>query len=340
MSPSDKDLFEEEQQMVSMSFGDHIEELRVRIILALLGLMVGSIITFIPPLDIGKWVMNRMQAPAQASLEKFYAESYKRRADEAKKTQAVTPPFDIEVEGEALAKAVAQLFPDLRVADASALKKKFPLRMSFSKSDFIQTVGNSVETKAALITLAPLEAFMIYFWVCLITGLVLTSPWVFYQAWAFVAAGLYRHERHYVLKFLPFSLGLFLGGVFLCFFAVLPVTLSFLLDFNVWLGAEPTLRLTDWISFATVLPLVFGVCFQTPLVMMVLERVGIFRVEDYRAKRKFAIMILVIVAAVITPTGDPFTLALLSVPMIGLYELGILLVSRNARKDVPATMAG
>ena len=61
--------------------------------------------------------------------------------------------------------------------------------------------------------------------VCLVTGLVLASPWVFYQGWAFVAAGLYRHERHYVQKYLPISLGLFLAGVFLCFWFVLPITL-------------------------------------------------------------------------------------------------------------------
>ena len=76
--------------------------------------------------------------------------------------------------------------------------------------------------------------------VCLVTGLVLVSPWVFYQGWAFVAAGLYRHERHYVQKYLPFSLGLFLTGVFLCFCFVLPITLGFLLEFNVWLGVAPT----------------------------------------------------------------------------------------------------
>ena len=116
---------------------------------------------------------------------------------------------------------------------------------------------------------------MIYFTVCLVTGLVISSPWVFYQLWEFVAAGLYRHERHYVLKFLPFSLGLFLGGVFLCFFVVLPFTLSFLLGFNVWLDIEPNLRISEWINFATVLPLVFGLCFQTPLVMLIIERLGI-----------------------------------------------------------------
>ncbi len=124
----------------------------------------------------------------------------------------------------------------------------------------------------------------IFFMVCLVAGLVVASPWVFYQVWAFIAAGLYRHERHYVTKFLPMSLGLFLGGVFLCFFGVLPFMLRFLLEFNVWLGIEPTLRLVDWMSFATIFPLVFGLCFQTPLIMLFLERIGVFTVDDYRVE--------------------------------------------------------
>jgi sec-independent protein translocase protein TatC len=152
---------------------------------------------------------------------------------------------------------------------------------------------------------------------------------VFYQLWAFIGAGLYRHERHYVTKFLPFSLGLFLTGVFLCFFGVLPITLRFLLEFNVWLGIEPTLRLADWMSFATILPLVFGICFQTPLIMMFLALIGIFTVDDFRSKRKIAILIMVIAGAVLTPGQDPFSMILLAVPMIGLYELGILLVARR-----------
>ena len=148
--------------------------------------------------------------------------------------------------------------------------------------------NTTVEQRKPLISLAPLETMTIFFMVCLVTGLVIASPWVFYQVWAFVAAGLYRHERHYVTKFLPFSLGLFLSGVFLCFFGVLPITLSFLLEFNVWLGIEPTLRLSDWMSFATILPLVFGLCFQTPLIMLFLAWIGIFTAADFRAKRKFA----------------------------------------------------
>ena len=177
-----------------------------------------------------------------------------------------------------------------------------------------------------MISLAPLETITIYFMICMVSGLVLTSPWVFYQVWAFIAAGLYRHERHYVKKFLPFSLGLFLSGVFLCFFGVLPYTLQFLLQFNVWLGIEPTMRITDWMSFATILPLVFGASFQTPLIMLFIERIGIVTVEDFRAKRKIAIVIIVAAAALLTPGPDVFSQLMLAIPMILLYELGLIMI--------------
>src|SRR5262249_36594550 len=186
-----------------------------------------------------------------------------------------------------------------------------------------------VQIAQILVSLAPLETITIFFMVGLVSGLVLASPWVFYQAWAFVAAGLYRHERRYVEKYLPFSLGLFLTGVLLCFFFVLPVTLMFLLQFNVWLGVAPTLRLSEWMGFATLLPLIFGVAFQTPLIMLFLERIHVFSVEVYRAKRRFAILVIAIAAAVLTPGQDPFSMLLLACPMILLYELGIFLISRG-----------
>jgi sec-independent protein translocase protein TatC len=344
MRPTEHDLFAEEQSMPTMGFGDHIEELRVRLILALIGLFVGLTITFIPlPISkgewipLGKWVMTTMQDPAQAALDRFYTNQAERRAALAKAQQATTPTFeDVQVDALSLVTAVKTYFPQLEAPNAAALKgQTVPLSLTFQKADFIETVNLTAERKNALISLAPLEAFMIYFMVCLITGLVVASPWVFYQIWAFIAAGLYRHERTYVLRYLPFSIGLFLGGVFLCFFTVLPFTLAFLLDFNVWLGIEPTLRIADWISFATILPLIFGVCFQTPLVMLLLERVGVFTAKDYRAKRRMAALVIVVAAAAITPTGDPFTMMLLAGPMYALYELGIRLIPDRSKVDEP-----
>lgn len=339
--PSETDLFAEEQAMPAMSFGDHIEELRARLILGLLGLAAGVIITLTPiptpwgTVNLGRWVFESMQQPAQDALNEFYDDQAARREAEARQREAVTEPMTVRVQAAAFADAIRRIWPEaLPAPPASALEGQVvELPLVYQQADWIQGLNRYAERKRALISLTPLETFMVFFMVCMVSGLVLASPWVFYQIWAFIGAGLYRHERYYVMKFLPFSLGLFLGGVMLCFFYVLPFTLKFLLDFNVWLGIEPNLRITDWISFATVLPLIFGISFQTPLVMMILERIGIFTVEDYRSKRKFALLIIVVGAAAITPTGDPLTMSLLAGPMYALYELGIHMINLRLRRE-------
>lgn len=349
MRPSETDLFTEEQAMPAMSFGEHIEELRVRLILALMGLFVGVAITFIPvPVPgfgwfyLGQWVMKQMQDPAQVALDQFYEEQAERRAKEANAEHAQTEPFEVQYDAGQFASELRKIFPELEVPPAEQLEgQTITLKNIYTKADWIKTVTLTADRKSALVVLGPLEGFMIFFMVCIVTGLVIASPWVFYQIWAFIAAGLYKHERRYVLRFLPYSIGLFLAGVLLCFLYVLPYTLKFLLDFNVWLGIEPMLRIADWISFATILPLVFGLCFQTPLIMLILERIGIFSAEVYRANRRYAILIMCIAAAVITPTGDPITMLLLAIPMYALYELGIRLIPdrpSHSETDVPAAV--
>ena len=203
------------------------------------------------------------------------------------------------------------------------------LPQELKDSSLIPAVAPDLERNDSLIALGPMEPAVIFFKVCLVTGLVLSSPWAFYQVWAFIAAGLYRRERMFVYKFLPYSLGLFLAGVFICFFVVLPLTLRFLLEFNVWLGVTPMLRLNDWMGFATILPLVFGLCFQTPLVMLFLSIIGIFTAADYRAKRRLAILVIVIVAAILTPGPDVSSMLFLERPHAFPLRVGDL-VGREA----------
>ena len=117
------------------------------------------------------------------------------------------------------------------------------------------------------------------------------------------------------------------------------MTLEFLLNFNVWLNVEPTLRISEWMGFATIMPVIFGICFQTPLIMIFLEKIGIFTAADFRSKRKISILVMMIAAALITPTSDPFSMLLLALPMVSLYELGIFMIGRNARKADPDPMA-
>ena len=170
----------------------------------------------------------------------------------------------------------------------------------------------------------------------LLCGVVLASPFILYQFWMFVGAGLYPHEKKYVYIFFGPSLGLFIAGVLLCQFLVLPGAVKALLAFNEMLGFDPDIRLHEWLSLAIILPLVFGISFQTPLVMLFLQRIGIFSVDDFRSKRKFAILIITIAAAVLTPGQDPISMTLLAVPMILLYELGILMIARGGKAGVPA----
>ncbi len=273
------------------------------------------------------------------ALNEFHAKRTAERAKAAEAKKEVTPPVVAYLSLEDIAQGLKEILPDAKLPDAETFKgKTMPVNVSYKRSEQIVLTNEVIERQNPLISLGPVEPLVNYFMVCIVTGLVLTSPWVFYQIWAFVAAGLYRHERSYFYRYLPFVLVLFLGGVFLCFFAVLPVTLDFLLQFNAWLNIEPNLRITEWIRFATILPLIFGICFQTPLVMLMLERIGILTGEDFRAKRRMAILVMVVAAAIITPTQDPFSLALLAVPMVLLYELGLILIDLNKKKESSATL--
>src|SRR5262249_12373614 len=190
---------------------------------------------------------------------------------------------------------------------------------------YVQKATQQVGKRFALTTLNVQEAFMVWLKVSLATGFVLGSPWIFYQIWAFVAAGLYPHEKKYVHVYLPLSLGLFIFGVIICEFFVMPKAVEALLWFNEWLGLEPDMRLNEWLGFAIMMPIVFGVSFQTPLVMLFLNRIGIMSVDGYREKRRIIWFLMAVFAAVITPSTDPASMLFLWVPMCLLFELGIWL---------------
>ena len=180
-----------------------------------------------------------------------------------------------------------------------------------------------VSRRPSLSTLNVQEAFMVYFKVSLVTGFVLGAPWIFYQIWSFIAVGLYPHEKHLVNVYMPFSIFLFILGVLLCEFFVIPKSIEVLLSFNEWIGLEPDLRLSEWLGFAIMMPVVFGLSFQTPLVMLFMNRLGIMSVDSYREKRRIIWFLMAVFAAVITPSVDPYGMLFLWVPMCLLFEFGI-----------------
>jgi sec-independent protein translocase protein TatC len=246
------------------------------------------------------------------------------------------------------------------------------------------------------------EGFMVYITISIISAAAIASPWMLYQAWQFVAAGLYPHERKYVTKYMPVSIFLLISGMVFVYLLVLPWSIEFFVDFNdsfqlqydapirenthpapavavpaavaipmlhgdptnpvegmLWLDLDqgklklffggkarvisfnsPNLlaqeyKLSDYIDLVIGMLITFGLSFQLPLVVLALERIGIVDVPALRAGRQYVYFALVIVAAVITP-GDYVTATVaLIVPLILLYELGIRLAASGKKADTP-----
>jgi sec-independent protein translocase protein TatC len=169
------------------------------------------------------------------------------------------------------------------------------------------------------------EVFGVVIRAALISGLVFASPFIFYFIWEFVAAGLYRHEQTYVFTYLPIALSLFIGGALLAFFFAFEPLLDFMFWYYDRTDTQPDLRLSEWISFVLLMPLGFGVSFQLPLIMLLLERIGVFTIETYWSKWRAAVVVIAILAMLLTPSADPYSMLLMGVPLVLLYFGGIWL---------------
>jgi sec-independent protein translocase protein TatC len=230
------------------------------------------------------------------------------------------------------------------------LNSKFDLELSRELNQILiaRAIGGAIRTdrgnfvrlivwKASRVksqSLGAAEPFMIWMKAGLITGLIISSPWVFYWLWVFVAAGLYPTEKRNVHLFLPISLLLFFAGVLLAFFFVFEPVLDFMFGFNARMGIEPQPRINDWLSFVLFLPLGFGIAFQLPLVMLFANRIGIIALETYWDKWRIAVVVIFGISMVLTP-ADPVSMILMAVPLTVLYFLGILLCRWFSRPANP-----
>ncbi|MBU2591367.1 MAG: twin-arginine translocase subunit TatC [Nitrospinae bacterium] len=174
-----------------------------------------------------------------------------------------------------------------------------------------------------LVFLSPTEAFVTYLKLSLISGVFLASPIVLYQLWRFVSVALKGDEKKSLLIFAPFSFILFVGGVVFAYFFILPLGMDFMLGFATD-TLRPMISFSSYVSFAGMFLLAFGVVFQLPLVMMFLTKIGIISPKFLRKKRRYAILIIFIVSAILTPP-DVITQALMAGPLVVLYEISIIL---------------
>ncbi len=182
----------------------------------------------------------------------------------------------------------------------------------------------SMGLPATLKVLSYQEGFFAYLKLCLISAMFLAYPFLIYQVWGFVGVGLYPNERRYVKIFLPISFVAFIIGSLFGYFFLIPLCLYFLLNI---LGSsiEPVITMSQYITLVFLLTLALGIVFQIPLVMLLLARIGVCKAEDYAKHRKHILLGIFVLAAIITPP-DPFSQLSTAIPMLGLYELGILLV--------------
>ena len=231
-----------------------------------------------------------------------------------------------------------QLMEDFEVASSRSLNRQLldaifaghvrGYRPTLAELVVWQPVDTSVQA------LGVVEPFMIYIKAALVVGLILASPWVFHQIWIFVAAGLYAHERKFVYRFLPFSIGLFLLGTAIAFCFVFEPVLDFLFRFNRQLNISAEPRISDWISFVLILPLGFGLSFQLPLVMLLLERLGVMTIETYLSHWRIAVLIVFVLSMFLTP-ADPMSMLLMGVPLTVLYFGGIALCKYAPKMQPP-----
>lgn len=179
-----------------------------------------------------------------------------------------------------------------------------------------------------LINVELTQQFLIHMRVALWAGIVIASPYIIYQMFAFVAPGLYAAERRVVIRAVAVGYLLFLSGVLLNYFVIFPFTVRFLGGYQVSPDVANTITLSSYISVLGVMSLVMGIVFELPVLCWLLAKVGLLKSQFMCRYRRHAVVVIVILGALITPTGDPFTLAIVSVPIWLLWEASIVIVKR------------
>ena len=315
----------------TMSLGDHLEELRARLILAILGLGVGAIIC----LCFGRRIITFIQGPYDRIMDDYAQE----KVEEFQTPWAYLSDvfFANMLRGVESDPNVPEIDPNVVTyaqkiyADTVTSLLKDPNYVAA-----VAEVHSSASGK--LRTLAPADAFTGFMKISLITGLIISSPWVFYHLWMFVAAGLYASERRYVRIAVPFSTALFVIGALFFLFVVAPLSLKFFLGFGHYIGVSSSWTFQKYISFVTMLMLVFGLGFQTPVAIFVLNRTGLVSIAALKSSRKYVIIGMFALSAIATPP-DVISQITLAVPLYALFELGILmgwLAERRKKKQEAA----
>lgn len=208
----------------------------------------------------------------------------------------------------------------------------FPLRTELKIVSIKPFIHLITKKAISLIFLSPAEGFWMHMKLSMVAAIVVSLPVIFFQLWRFISPGLIEKEKKYVLPFVITSTSLFLSGAAFCFIIVLPFALTFLLGYKSE-NLTPMLSVGNYMDFCVKFILAFGAIFELPLILIFLVRFGIVTPSTLAKNRRYAILIAFIVGAVLTPTPDAFNQTLMAVPIIILYEIGIILLRFIQKKE-------
>jgi sec-independent protein translocase protein TatC len=185
---------------------------------------------------------------------------------------------------------------------------------------------------SSLIFTRPAEGFTTYLKVSFFASVLLAVPFILYQAWKFVAPALYKKEKQIIIPFIFFGSLFFLLGAAFCYYVASPPAFKFLLNeySSEYVKAFPTI--SEALSFFMALIFGFGLVFEFPLIIFILARIGVVTSKWLREKRKYAIILSALLAAILTPTTDAISMMLMFVPIVVFYELGILVAWMFGKK--------
>lgn len=181
--------------------------------------------------------------------------------------------------------------------------------------------------------LSPSGQFMQHFQVSFILGFVLAFPWVFWQIWLFIKPALKNNEQHAMRGLTLFAWLFFILGILFGYLLILPVSLNFLVNYNLSTSIENFYHLKDYMSYITMVTVSSGIMFELPMVIFILTKIGLVTPQSLREQRKVAFLIIVVVAAIVTPP-DIGSMFLITVPVYALYELSVFVSDRVYRKKL------
>lgn len=302
----------DEPELPRMSFGDHLDELRSRLVWALAAVVVAVLGVMPFKTEVQEIIIAPYRMQWRMGFERHVLQ-LEARAEAAKVAQV---PVDAHTE---------------RFLAASLRDREMILAGNHPYPHVIP-IETGFPLPYNLFATNGLEDTFSWMWAAFVFALVLASPVVVWQLWAFIGAGLYPHERAAFYRYFPFMVGLMVAGVLFGYLLALPYILSFLVQMMNPDQVQAIFSIGQFLTLEFALTGAMGLVFQLPLVMLALQRIGLVTHRAFITNWRMTILVIFVVAAVVTPP-EPVSMLMMSAPMILLYGLGLLLTRMHAHRD-------